>query len=265
MSGVNTKTGILLCGHGSRDEDTQTEFDGFVAATRKALLLHGLSAVIEGAYLEFSHPTISEGFAKLTQAGVNHVVAQPLMLFAARHARKDVPGEANAFAAAHPDIPIDCGHELTLDAKLLAAANDRVNEAATSAASTARRQDTLLLVVGRGSSDSGANRTLVELARKLGEALGIAKAEIAFAGIAEPDVEDGLAQAARQGFPRIIVLPYFLFTGVLVKRIHALTEDTARRHPDIQFLVARHLADHPLVVEAVVDRILEVARTIRKA
>jgi sirohydrochlorin cobaltochelatase len=259
MSGIGARTGVLLCGHGSRDQETRTEFDTFVAAIRNALT-RKLSSVVEGAYLEFSQPTIGEGFARLAASGVKRIVAQPLMLFAARHAKNDVPGEARAFAAAHPEIRIDCGHELSLDAKLLAAAEDRVNEAEASAASVIRRSDTILLTIGRGSSDSEANHTLVELALKLREVLGMAKADIAFAGIAEPNVADGLDQAAQRGFSRVIVLPYFLFTGVLMKRIHALTADTAREYPDIQFLVARHLADHPLVVETVVDRILDLER-----
>jgi sirohydrochlorin cobaltochelatase len=259
MSDVGAMMGALLCGHGSRDEEARTEFERFVAATRETFLVRGSSMAIEGAYLEFQHPTLDEGFAKLTNAGTNRIVAQPLMLFAARHAKKDVPGEAAAFAASHPNLRIDCGQELTLNAKLVTAAGDRMDEIEAAARSIVPRSNTLLLVIGRGSSDKEANRTLADLAAKLRESLGMAKADIAFAGIAEPSVADGLAKAARGEYPRVIVLPYFLFTGVLVKRIHALTEETARQHPAIQFLVARHLSDHPLVVETVVDRIVELA------
>lgn len=259
MSDTGAKTGILLCGHGSRDKETRTEFDMFVAAIRHALVRE-LPCVVEGACLEFSQPTIGEGFTKLAGAGVTRIMAQPLMLFAARHAKNDVPSEAHAFAAAHPEIRIDCGRELSLDAKLLAAAGDRVKEAEAAEISFVPRPDTLLLAIGRGSSDAEANHTLVELALKLRQALGLAKADIAFAGIAEPDIAHGLNQAAQQGFSRVIVLPYFLFTGVLVKRIHALTADAVRAYPTTQFLVARHLADHPLVIGTVVDRILDLER-----
>jgi sirohydrochlorin cobaltochelatase len=257
MNDMGAMTGALLCGHGSRDEEARTEFERFIAATRKTLLVRESTMAIEGAYLEFLHPTIDEGFTKLAHAGANRILAQPLMLFAAKHAKKDVPGEAAAFAASHPSLRIDCGHELTLNAKLIAAAGDRVDEVEALAKSTVRRSDTLLLVIGRGSSDQEANRTLTDLSAKLHESLGIAEAGIAYAGIAGPSIADMLAEAARRKYPRVIVLPYFLFTGVLVKRIRALTEETARRYPAIQFLVARHLSDHPLVVETVVDRIVE--------
>jgi sirohydrochlorin cobaltochelatase len=58
---------------------------------------------------------------------------------------------------------------------------------------------------------------------------------------------------------RIVVFPYFLFNGVLVKRIHRLTADASRTFPEITFSVAAHLADHPAIVETVTNNILTLA------
>jgi sirohydrochlorin cobaltochelatase len=121
---------------------------------------------------------------------------------------------------------------------------------------TVRRSDTLLLVIGRGTSDPDANGNIAKLSRMLWEGLGVARAEVAFSGIAKPTIAEGLAHAARQGYPRVIVFPYFLFTGVLVNRIYRLTEEAAREFTNVEFVAAPYLADHPLVVETVVDRIL---------
>jgi sirohydrochlorin cobaltochelatase len=52
-----------------------------------------------------------------------------------------------------------------------------------------------------------------------------------------------------------VVFPYFLFTGVLVERIYTQTDQVAARHPDIAFLKAGYLDDHPLVLDAFVERI----------
>jgi sirohydrochlorin cobaltochelatase len=250
-----TGTGILLCGHGSREDEARIEFERFVASADRAMRLRDPAAHVTGAYLEFAHPTIGEGLGALAQQGVGRIVAQPLMLFAAGHVKNDIPWEVNTFAAAHPGLTLDCGRELSLDAKLLAAAADRVREAEASSAKPVRRSDTLLLVIGRGTSDPDANGNIAKLARMLWEGLGVARAEIAFSGIAKPTIAEGLAHAARQGYARVIVFPYFLFTGVLVKRIYRLTEEAAREHAGVEFLAAPYLADHPLVVETVLDRI----------
>ena len=255
MSDSKGKAGMLLCGHGSREDDARAEFERFVAATQAALAAREPGASVKGAYLEFAHPTIGEGLELLAAAGAARVVAQPLMLFAAGHVKNDIPWEVNTFAASHKEVRVDCGRELSLDAKLLGAAADRVREAETLSNKAYRRSDTLLLVIGRGTSDPDANGNIAKLARMMWEGLGVARAEIAFSGIAKPTIAEGLAHAARQGYPRVIVFPYFLFTGVLVKRIYRLTEEAAREHPDVEFLAAPYLADHPLVVETVVDRI----------
>jgi sirohydrochlorin cobaltochelatase len=71
-------------------------------------------------------------------------------------------------------------------------------------------------------------------------------------------VEPGLEHAAKLGYKRIIVFPYFLFTGVLVKRIYSFTDLVAERHPDVEFLKADYLNDHPLVLDTFEDRLLEI-------
>ena len=56
----------------------------------------------------------------------------------------------------------------------------------------------------------------------------------------------------------MVVFPYFLFTGVLVKRIYSFTDEVAARHPEIEFIKADYLNDHPLVLDTFEDRLLEI-------
>jgi len=53
------------------------------------------------------------------------------------------------------------------------------------------------------------------------------------------------------------VFPYFLFTGVLVKRIYAQTDGVAARFPEIEFVKAGYLRDHVRVIDTFVDRVDE--------
>jgi sirohydrochlorin cobaltochelatase len=89
--------------------------------------------------------------------------------------------------------------------------------------------------------------------------MGFGWAEAAFSGVAHPRVDAALARAARLGFRRIVVFPYFLFTGVLVKRIYAQTDNAAARFPEIDFVKAPYLRDHPEVIEAFAERAGEFA------
>jgi sirohydrochlorin cobaltochelatase len=246
-----TKTSVLLCGHGSRDPAAIEEFETLAAALRG----HLPEADLAAGYLEFARPTIRDGLAALYAKGARRILAVPGMLFAASHVKNDLPWEVNSFAAEHPDVDIRFGRDLTIDAKLLGAAAERVSEIETDGG--ASRAESLLLVVGRGTNDPDANSNIAKLARMLWEGMGFGWAEAAFSGVAHPRVGPGLERAARLGFRRIVVFPYFLFTGVLVRRIYAETDRVAALLPQIAFVKAPYLRDHPLVVETFLDRMGE--------
>ena len=94
--------------------------------------------------------------------------------------------------------------------------------------------------------------------RLLWEGLGFGWGETCYSGVTFPLVEPGLEHAARLGFKRIVVFPYFLFTGILVKRIYAHTDLVAQRHPEIEFIKAPYLNDHPLVLDTFAERVDEI-------
>ena len=114
-------------------------------------------------------------------------------------------------------------------------------------------------MVGRGTSDSDANGNVAKVARMLWEGIGFAHAEIGYSGVAHPRTEVALERAVRLGFRRIVVFPYFLFTGILVRRIYEAVEMVAARHPGVDFVNAHYLDDHPLVIETFVERIRGIA------
>ena len=249
-----TRTGVMICGHGSRDDEACAEFANVVHQIAHALPDYPVAM----GYLEFARPIIREGLDRLRAQGVDHVLAVPGMLFAAGHVKNDVPSVLNAYAAEH-GIRLQMGRDLGIDSKLLAASRDRIAAALESGESTVGLDETCLLVIGRGTSDSDANGNVAKVARMLWEGIGFAHAEIGYSGVAHPRTEVALERAVRLGFRRIIVFPYFLFTGILVRRIYDATDSVAARHPEVEIVKARYLDDHPLVVDTFVERIRGIA------
>lgn len=251
------KLGIMVCGHGSRNQNAAREF----AVIAEALRERNPDLPVEYGYLEFCNPVISAGLDKLRAEGVTRVLAVPGMLFAAGHAKNDIPSVLNTYQAQNPGMVITYGRELGIDLKMIRAAGDRIQEAVDEANKKlgfVDRHETLLMVVGRGSSDPDANSNATKVMRMLWEGMGFGWGETCYSGVTFPLVEPGLEHAARLGYKRIIVFPYFLFTGVLVKRIYSYTDVVAERHPDIQFVKASYLNDHPLVLDAFQDRVGEI-------
>ena len=248
-----SKIGVMVCGHGSRDVEAITEFQSVAAGIAKRLPQYPVAS----GFLEFARPIIRDGLDKLMDHGARHILAVPGMLFAAGHVKNDIPSVLNTYAAQHPGLKIDYGRDLAVDLRLLKVAAERIEAAEKRGRGTVSREDTLLAVVGRGTSDPDANSNISKVARMLWEGMGFGWSETCYSGVTFPLVGPGLEHAAKLGYRRIIVFPYFLFTGVLVKRIYRIADQMAERHPEIEILKADYLKDHPLVLDAFADRVQE--------
>ena len=248
------KIGVMVCGHGSRDEGAVSEFEAVARGIRARLPQYD----VESGFLEFATPIIRDGLDRLRAKGVTRCLAVPGMLFAAGHAKNDIPSVLNTYQAQHPEMAIDYGRELAIDPKLLRAAAARIDEALAAARDGVPRHETLLVVVGRGASDPDANSNVAKVMRLLWEGLGFGWGETCYSGVTFPLVEPGLEHAARLGYRRIVVFPYFLFTGILVQRIYDYTDLVAARHPEIEFVKAGYLNDHPAVLDAFAERVQEI-------
>ena len=249
-----SKIGVMVCGHGSRDVEAITEFQSVAAGIAKRLPQYPVAS----GFLEFAKPIIREGLDKLRLQGADQILAVPGMLFAAGHVKNDIPSVLNTYAAQHPGLRIDYGRDLAVDTRLLSVASQRIEVAEAASRRRVPRAETLLMVVGRGTSDPDANSNISKVARMLWEGMGFGWGEVCYSGVTFPLVGPGLEHAVKLGYRRIIVFPYFLFTGVLVKRIYRIADQMAERHPEIEFLHAQYLKDHPLVLDAFADRVEEI-------
>ena len=247
--------GVLICGHGSRDAAGTREVANLAAKVARRFphwpLDHG--------FLEFAEPSLHEGLAKLQSQGVTTIVAAPNMLFEARHAKTDIPAVLDAFARDHArdGVSIIYGRALGFDPKMLRAAADRIEEAELAAGAHIGRSETLLMVAGRGTSDAESNAAIAKLSSLLCDGMKFGGGGTCYSGVAEPMTETALREAAKLGYRRIVVMPYFLFTGALVERVYAGVDAAAAHYPEIEFVQATYLNDHPLVIETLSERIIE--------
>ena len=250
------KIGVMICGHGSR---AQAAVDEFKVLAEKLPAYFPDEWVTDYGYLEFANPVIRLGLDTLREAGVDKIVAVPGMLFAAMHTKNDIPTVLNSYAEEH-GIEVRYGRELGIDPKMIAAAGDRVRaavEAANIEHGTVPLEETCLVVIGRGASDPDANANVAKIARLLQEGMGFGWLEVGYSGVTFPLVEPALSHAARLGYKCIVVFPYFLFSGILIDRIYGFTDKVAAAHPELQFVKAGYLGDHPKVLETFAERVRE--------
>lgn len=244
----------MICGHGSRAKSAEEEF---------ALLAKGLRArypdtPVEYGFLEYSAPNIHMGLNALRDAGVTEIVAVPGMLFAATHAKNDIPSVLTTYQEKNPGLTVKYGRELGLHPQMIAAFEARILEAlGMDHVHDGDLYDTMLVVVGRGTSDTLANAEAARLTRIVTENLGFGWSEIVYSGVTFPSVGRGLEMAVKLGFKKIVVAPYFLFSGKLIDRIYNYVDRVAATQPNISFYKAHYLSDQDHVIDTFVERIVE--------
>ena len=136
---------LLVVGHGSRDPRGAREFHELVELVRRT----NPSLMIEGGFIELSRPPISECVDRLAEEGVRHVAAVPLMLLSAGHAKDDIPATLVREKMNHPGMNFRYGRALGIRPELLDLMDERVSAVVTER----EKEDTAVLIVGRGSSD----------------------------------------------------------------------------------------------------------------
>ena len=251
-SNLNNQIGILICGHGSRNKLAITEFQELTNHIQTKYP----SMLVEFGFLEFAKPSITDALDKLRKSSIKKVIAIPAMLFAAGHVKNDIPSLLMNYAK-KTDVEIIYGRELGINNLMISAACERVKEVLKKNNSL-NPQESLLVVVGRGSSDPDANSNVSKITRMVVEGLGLGWGETVFSGVTFPLVEPGLRNVVRLGYKNIIIFPYFLFSGVLVTRIKRQSDLVALDNPHVKFHEAKYLSSHKYVVENFVERIEEI-------
>ncbi|WP_199615778.1 sirohydrochlorin chelatase [Paenibacillus alkalitolerans] len=246
---------ILLVGHGSRDAEGNEELLQFARnVSRRVPDVH-----VETCFLEFAKPTVQQGIDRCVEAGAARIVLVPIILFAAGHAKIHIPMEIDRAKQKHPDIAFAYGRSIGIHEKVLEILQARLEEAgySNSGEPSERDRDTAVLLLGRGSSDGDANGDFFKMTRLLWERLPVKWVESSFIGVTEPSFPEGLERCRQLGAKNIYVLPYFLFTGILIKRIEQMTAEFSRMHPELRVELARYFGFHPQLVELLLDRVTE--------
>ena len=233
------RTGVLLVGHGTRSQQGRQQFLLFAELVRRTLAMP-----LEACFLELAEPTILQGVSKLAEAGIERLVVAPQLLFAAGHAKEDVPRAAQEALrqCGREDIPIRQTAHYGCHPRIVELAAYRLHEALAGRGAVPEGE-ARLIVVGRGSSDTSATEEMHEFARRLAERAGMPRHTVAFLAMARPGVAEVLAATAQEAVRRVIVHPHLLFSGELTEQLQRQAASWSAKRPDQEWIVSRVLAD----------------------
>jgi sirohydrochlorin cobaltochelatase len=250
------RIGILIVGHGTRDSRGVAEFVS--AAQMAAEQLPDF--VVEHAFLELAEPTIQDAVEHLARAGIQKTVIAPMLLFAAGHAKEDIPRLA-ATATRNLAMSFCQAEPLGCHQKIVAASAERFRQA-TNDLSPDELRRTLLILVGRGSSDPLAVAELHRFAELPAARAGLGGVEVAFIAVADPLIRDLVAAPELRAFTRVVVQPHLLFRGQVLQSLRDIV-DSARadsRQKSTEWLVTDHIGPCRFVAEALAEQCLEAVK-----
>ena len=243
---------LMIMGHGSRDPRGAREFHDLVDLVRR----RNPSLTVEGGFIELSRPPISQCVDRLAESGARNVAAIPLMLLAAGHAKDDIPATLVREKIGHPTMSFSYGRALGVRPELLELMDERIS----AVVHAEEKEQTAVLIVGRGSSDPDANSDLSKIARLFYEGRPYPTVESAYVSMTPPDVANGLDRCLKLGANRVVVFSYFLFTGVLEERIREQSRAFADANPGVEVRYAGYFGPNARVADLVVERYTEALR-----
>ncbi|MCM2289079.1 MAG: sirohydrochlorin chelatase [Sulfuritalea sp.] len=231
---MDDSTTLLLVGHGSRNKEGNKEIQHFAAEWRE----RHPDWHIEVCFIEHADVLLFEGMDRAAK-GAKRVLVLPFILNAAGHVKMELPAALNAARARHPAVEFLVARHLGMGREIFAVLQGQLDRLMKSLAMP-DPQTTGVILLGRGSSDAGANGELAKIVRWIFEDNEHELVDLAFTSITWPRLETVVQRQARLGMTQICIVPVYLFTGVLMERIKSQAERLKAQYPNIVFALGTH-------------------------
>lgn len=239
---------ILYIGHGSRVKEAAEEAVQFMKQTMELVDV----PIQEYCFLELCEPDILKGVRQCVDQGATKIAVVPVLLLTAGHAKKDIPEELDMAKKKYPDISFTYGRPLGIHEKIIDILVEKVKERTSVSA------ETNILLVGRGSSDKEQIQDIQTIARQLKDRIPVKSVETCFLAAATPRLPQKTEEMAKEGAQHVVILPYLLFTGILMKEI-LKTVAELELLSNQRFEVCDYIGDHPNLYYLLKERALQAA------
>ena len=236
---MTNDTTLLLVGHGSRNRDGNQETLHFTAQWRE----RHPDWRIEVCFIEHAEVLLAEGLDRAAR-GARRVLVIPFILNAAGHVKMELPAALEAARERHPGVDFGVTRHLGMGREIFAVLQGQLERLMQQLA-VPDPMTTGVILLGRGSSDAGANGELARMARWIFEANDHELVDLAFTGVTWPRLETVVQRQVRLGMMQVCIVPVYLFTGVLIERIKAQVERLQQQYPQVRFALGSHFGFDP--------------------
>ncbi|GKU84600.1 sirohydrochlorin chelatase [Niallia sp. NCCP-28] len=240
---------VLYICHGSRIKEASDQAISFI----KRCMENEEFPIQEYSFLELSEPTIEQAFFQCIKKGATVIHVIPVLLLTAAHAKIDIPEVLGKLSEEYPEIEIRYGRPIGVHKKMIEIVVEKIKKS-----SLLDKKDLLVLLVGRGSSDPEVKQDLGDIAALVEAQLPGISVKDCYLTAAEPSFIEGIEYANSSSYQNILVIPYLLFTGILMKSMKKTIKELA--DSDKIYELAPYLGYHPFIADILNERLKEVAK-----
>lgn len=235
---------VLYVGHGSRVKEGVQEAVRFIESAKGMID----APIQELCFLELAEPNIFNGIANCVARGAKEIVIVPILLLTAVHANEDIPLEIEKAKLKYPNVIFTYGKPFGIHPKIIDSLYDRIIEQRI-----AITDDTQVLLIGRGSSDPAVKRDLTKIAELLNEKYPFQKVDVCFLYGAKPSFSEALQNIKQGAHKKVFIIPYLLFTGILMKGIERKIAELTYENQEI--ILCECLGYHPNIRQVLLERV----------
>lgn len=240
---------VLYICHGSRVQEASAQAISFV---KKCMETSGFQGIQEYSFLELSEPSIEEGFRNCIEKGATIIHVIPVLLLTAAHAKKDIPEVLEKLSTEYPHVQIKYSRPIGVHSQMVEIVADKIRE-------TPLYKETnkkiLVILVGRGSSDPDVKRDLGKIASLIEKRVDRIAVQDCYLTAAKPSFEEALQMAEHSAYSHVLVIPYLLFTGILMKSMEKTINKI--KSTDKEYSLSPYLGYDPLIAGILKERIDE--------
>lgn len=246
---MTNDTTILLIGHGSRGREGNTETINFAAQWRE----RHPELRIEVCFIEHAEVLLDDGLDRAAR-NAKKVLAIPFILNAAGHVKMELPHALAEARQRHPNVEFVVTRHLGMGREMLVVLQGQLDRLMKQMA-VPDPMTTGVVLLGRGSSDAGANGELAKMGRWIFEDNEHELVDLAFTGVTWPRLETVVQRQVKLGMMQIAIVPVYLFTGVLIERIKLQVERLQQQYPQISFALGTHFGFDQGIFELLDDKV----------
>lgn len=236
---------VLYVSHGTRVKAGVSQAETFIKSCMKRIP----ASIQEICYLELVEPDIAAGIIRCVEKGATEIIIQPVLLLSAGHVKMDIPEEVERTAKRYPDVRFIYSQPFGCHPKIIDILSERIHEKADPVLG-----QSAILLVGRGSSDPDIQDAFRDISDALSKNESM-PVQICFLAACKPSFKEGLEFMKTSEFSQVFVVPYLMFTGLLMKEMEETVKPLTNREQT--FILCESLGQHENLIQVLAERVTE--------